>query len=741
MIFLDTESIGFFGPTILIQYSQDQSEIILYNIFKNKTKDTLLLIEWLFCNEICGYNLVHDIFHLCRTYNVLKLLPENEIPSITSILENEDRQEAHEKWCLKPKGALDLMIYGRQNILQSTMKQKSIVIKRVPKILAEELKRLLLAKIELSPILFAKAKSKDIWEIKEIHTETNKEVTPEERAKNLLGKIKLDIDQHFVNLRLTFHPSSALKDVMYYILNKKNTISFSTFALPKVKENSWYPSSGKWFDVASDYLFHWDRNLIALEYAKNDVQYLKDLYEYFNKPTCNSDSLLACMVGCLHWRGYKVDLDLTQIKFNELHNYLIHLNKVVNVNAPKQVLTYLHEKCSCIEKICIQDTSEKTLTSLIISNTNKELTERCKRILEGRKKFSEINVLQKLLLAKKFYITFKIPGTKSDRMSGGSIHKSSSLNPQGISKESFMRKILLVNENLCGGDYDQFEVSIADAHYKDPELKKILKSERSIHAIWGSMVYKKSYEEILKTKNEKDGMYDLAKKSFFAKLYCAYFNKLAEILKTDEDNVRLAEKYFDETFMEIAKKRRQTLEDFTMIYQPTERGEIFYKEPKNKITSFLGYSRYFDLEFNIVRELFKLSSEPTKELADIGLSFTVKRNNRTQTGLGATQSAILSCAFQLQAYVQRAAINHEIQSPGARITKDLQSEIYTIQPQGINEYYVCPLNSHDEIMCPCKKGVEDLIEEKVKNYINKTKVLVPFLSMTWKRNLKNWSEK
>lgn len=323
--------------------------------------------------------------------------------------------------------------------------------------------------------------------------------------------------------------------------------------------------------------------------------------------------------------------------------------------------------------------------------------------------------------------------------------KSKSINPHGISRESYLRSLILFadeNETLNGGDFDGFEISIADAHYQDPELRKLLLTEKSIHAIWGSMVYKKTYEEIINSKKEADGKYIRAKTSFFAKLYCAYFNKLAEILKTSEESVREADRYFNETFKTITEKRKETIDKLTMISQPKGRGsEIIYKEPQEYIESFLGFKRFFTLEFKLIKELYKISLNPSKEIMNTGRSFNTKRSDRIQTGLGALQTSILSAAFQLQAFVQRAAINHEIQSPGARITKDLEYEIYQLQPQGINPYYVSPLNIHDELMTPCIIGLENTLEEVVNSYIEEHKKIVPFLKMTWKRNLKDWSKK
>ena len=52
----------------------------------------------------------------------------------------------------------------------------------------------------------------------------------------------------------------------------------------------------------------------------------------------------------------------------------------------------------------------------------------------------------------------------------------------------------------------------------------------------------------------------------------------------------------------------------------------------------------------------------------------------------------------MQAANMRAAANHEIQSPGAEITKAVQRRLWDLQPAGIHPLKLAPLNIHDELM-------------------------------------------
>ena len=80
MYYFDTETCGLHGPTVLIQYAKDDSEINLHSVFYEPIKDTLDLIETLTYEGVIGFNLSFDWFHLCQTYTTLELLDPNAYP-------------------------------------------------------------------------------------------------------------------------------------------------------------------------------------------------------------------------------------------------------------------------------------------------------------------------------------------------------------------------------------------------------------------------------------------------------------------------------------------------------------------------------------------------------------------------------------------------------------------------------------------------------------------------------------
>ena len=767
--FFDTESCGLYSPTILIQYHKSKirpikpitrDDVIIHNIWTQPISESLELIQEMCENNVIGFNLAHDWFHLSRTYNILmELYPKNKPPKILDYHDIED--ECHDKYCLKPKGALDLMLYGRTHDFQATMNQKDIVIRRVPRVLAEVLVKELEERIKIPKLCFAKRDGKQHWKIKNLLLDTTKEITPEQYKKIKTGKSNIKIDPNFVNIRLSFYPSTGLKPIMKYLLDKDIDLIENMLPLKRPVEAEWFPSSGRWLDVLPDHIFAWSHDIRRINYAKDDVVYLPDLFIHFKSPYDSIgeyNSMLACMVGSMHWRGFAVDLEQIekQIKINK--EVADRCLKEVNFNSPPQVINYLKEIANPIENTLINDSSFDTLINLK-ENGSFELIQRAKTVLEGRNAAGKLNLLKKLNLAKRLYVTFKVTGTKSNRMSGGSMEDSSSIgvvskkggsiNPQGIKKGSDIRNIFILAHSdmvLDGGDFDGYEVTIFEAVSKDENLRKDLLSGKKMHGLWGESIYNKPYDYIVSTdgipENEPEGYYGRSKKSFFAKLYDAQITKLTKVLQLPEEQVYSGIKHFEERYPGVAKDREKIYKDFSALSQPNGIGTaVVWKEPKKYIESFLGFKRFFDLEFETVKTLFELAQNPTDGMKEIGKLIKVVRRDRTQSASGALQSAVYAAAFSIQSSVLRSAINHRIQSPGGEMNKILQSRIWTLQPCGINKWVVMSFNMHDEQECPVIPEKQKKLENVVNSFIEEYKEFVPLLKMKWKHNLKSWGDK
>jgi hypothetical protein len=752
LIYLDTESIGFFGPTVLIQWGIDDDGVInLHNIFDHKPIDTIHLIEDIVNHSsgICGFNLVHDWFHISKTYNVLKCLPQNTLINPLDYADVENLDEAHQI-CLKPRTALDLLLWGKKTEFQSVLNQKDIVLKKVPKICAEQLVKELLENIKVPDIYFAKSNMGYRWQIIPLVKGKNEELTPEDESEGV------ESDPIFCNLRLRFNPSGSLKAIMKSLGQEITELSDldDLDRLPNLKniDYGWFPCNGKWTSVYPRYIHAWRTNERRLEYARSDVRYLRILYNHFNRPQSGDvDSILACAVGGIYWKGYSIDKSAARDFYK--HTNAIVNSCPVNVSAPSQVKKWLREKCSPLESMVICDTKSETIGKIARdwTKSNPELAARCQQVIDVRKAKMGRQLVERILTAGRAYVVTKIIGTKSNRMAGGGekyIKSNGSINPQGIEKGDIIRSIFTLKcegEELSAGDFDAFEVSIAEAEYNDPGLRRDLLSGKKVHALFGAEMYNKTYEEIYATKeinkNDPHGYYSRAKTGFFGTLYGAQKNKLSKELRISVEEAEAGLERFFKKYPGIKQAQQKVINSLTCLVQRDLYGAIEWKEPQYYVESFFGFRRYFDLEFSIIHAIFNMAINPSEELRELGKGITVNRRERLQTVFGATTSALYAMAFNLMATVIRAAINHRIQSPGGQANKELQYDIWGVQPEGIGKWFVAPLNVHDEIDVPHAPEVQEVIKKVVKNKVGQLKQFIPLIKMDWKTNLKNWGEK
>jgi len=748
MIYFDTESIGFTGPTVLIQWADGRDgEVHLHDIFQRPVSESLELIERLAGSGVCGYNLSHDWFHVSRTYGTLSCLPKRRPPTIMDIADVEDSEEAHDRYCVKPVRAIDLMLWGRKGEFQSTMGRKDIVIRKVPRALSDSLIEALHERVRIPSIYFSKNRKGYHWEVKEIDRETGREgigITP---------------DPDFVNVKLKFSPSTALKAVIENMfpefavqlgIDSIGEMGEGIFKVKNPMEYGYYPSSGAWLPVAHEHIYAWTNDPRRRKYAVNDVLFTRKVAEYFKYPgeegVPDTDSMLACAVGAMHWKGFAVDLVKVTQRIKELEALTAGLP--INVNSPQQVRGHLFSLASPVERLLVQDTSKKTLLEVMgWKDENKPLADAAAWVYQKRRDFKELDLLQKLRHAKRLYATFKVVGTKSNRMGGGSeVGRGGSINPQGIKKGPGIRSMFpLAGKDmiLCGGDFSSFEVCIADAQWGDHNLHQDLLEGKKIHGLFGMSFYGLSYDEIMATEeisgNDDNGYYSRSKNAVFAFLYGAEEKKLAETLRIPVSQLNAAIRLIEDRYPGIRKARERIFES----HAPLVQGEraIGWIEPKEYCESFLGFRRYFTMEYEVMRGLYSLIENPTDKLKEVGKGIDVVRRGKSQTGLGATASALFGAMFGLQGQIVRAAANHTIQSPGGQITKEVQGKVWELQPCGVSSWVVMPMNIHDELQVPCVTDSVDRLKATVDQAVSHFKPVVPLIKMKFKTGLSDWSKK
>jgi hypothetical protein len=782
MIFFDTETCGFHGPIVLIQWAKDDGPIHIHEVWRTPIRETLDLIE-VFTNHkegVVGFNLTFDWFHICQTYTTLLLLQEKVGPDAWPLDHIEDyavfEEQARGGPCVKPQTALDLMLHARKGPYQSTMNRGDIRIGRVPTIIAKDLAQELGDRIPLPDIHFARFKDpKRRWVVYDI--------------KNDIGEILTDVK----DVVLKFNPSAGLKALavdaglandrdevlLFEEVNisekyKPVELGYAPFAMAIGKPGGFGSWEGAWPQVIALHIEHWAFDDMARTYARDDVKYTRGLYYHFGEPKCgDDDSILACMVGAVRWSGFALDIERLKALHAETVKFLS--NVPYNFNSTNVVRLYLEQVLDETEKLFIRDTTKKVILEELVTWTLGEICqecgglgvlmdtktqdgekpctdERCKggeipnpdkphpvaararMILDFRIKNYERKLYEKLIKAGRFHVDVNVIGTLSSRMSG-----KGGVNAQGINKQKAVRICFPLADGdfiLSGGDFAGFEVTLMDAAYGDPQLREDLCSRRPcIHCV--------SYADILATKGleEEKDKYSRSKNGLFALAYGGEAYTLMTRVGVSEEAAMKGYEKFMKQYPTFAKERAKLKNAFEPVSQPNGLGSKpkWSRDPDRYVESMFGFKRFFTMENRVIKALWEICQHPPKRWLHIKKKVT--RYEKEQKTIHAVRSALLGAIFRTQGANTRAAGNHKIQSAGATLTKRLQRRCWDLQPCGVGPFQLKTMNVHDEIMIPVVEELVDPLASLVQDFVVEHKAQVPLLEIDWGKRLKSWAEK
>lgn len=818
MMYIDTETCGLCGPAVILQYAKDDGPIHIHNFWTNPVGDSLNLLRELCDDTVVGFNLAFDWFQIAKMYTMLErfvniygdigVFPEDRIEDFANL-----EADARTGSCVKPKSAIDLMLVARKTKYQITMNRGDITIRRVPTVLATGLAKHLEQEIILQNILFARRKDRYApkWRVFD--------------TKKRVGNQWVD-DPEFKDVVLKFKPSVALKALAIDALGvqednvllfkdvevshefRPNEIPYAPFATAvrdykldkkskdrkeskRIFDKRHLPWRWAWPDVIHKHISHWEYYEPARAYANKDVEYTRGLYKYFNCPESgDDDSVLACMVGAVRWKGYSVNIP-GLIKLKEEARVKMRSTPM----APGPVKYYLGQVLEPAEQEILKDGTGKLILQELATWKNQTcpmcamlgdgaidaecsvchgtnsythpVADRAQQVLDARLSKKEIELYDKLILAGRFHASFKVIGTLSSRMSG-----ADGLNAQGIKRDTSVRQNFTFSDDgscLVGGDFDGFEVVIAEATYKDPDLRAALMKKamcpgclgkgtkkgkpckdckgegqtgQKIHGLFGMELFPgTTYEQVVESKGTKKDMYDYGKRGVFSQLYGGNENTLVKKLGVTLEVAVRASRGFEKRFPGVGRARQIISDSFCSMRQPGGIGtKVEWHEPCDFIESLFGFRRYFTLENMVCKSLFNLANKPPKHWKAIGSKIKVQRRDREQTASGALASALYSAAFQLQAANMRAAANHVIQSSGAQITKSVQRKVWDAQPAGIGPWIAQPCNVHDEIMCVIAPEAKDQVASIVHEAVEAFRPRVPLIKMEW-HDLRTWADK
>jgi DNA polymerase I-like protein with 3'-5' exonuclease and polymerase domains len=399
---------------------------------------------------------------------------------------------------------------------------------------------------------------------------------------------------------------------------------------------------------------------------------------------------------------------------------------------------------------------------------------RAQEVIDYRTNCKEVELYDKILKAGRFHAGFNIIGALSGRMSG-----SDDLNAQGIKNAPHVRECFTLGHSLGGGDFDAFEVGIMDAVYADEKLNEELKKGKKIHAIFGTFIYpdtvticteefyneikdehdealnngrqpKPALVEFIEEYNIGDKMegywaimankkkYKKAKAGLLGTLYGGDDNTLVNRLGVDSN---VAKKCFHD-FCDSYKTWGACRKEMSEAYAYVRLKDFKVQVPKEYAETMYGFRRYFDQEYGVISKLFEIAKNPPSHWASYDAGEVMRSSRKgPQTVDKAAVSALYGAVMSTQSSIFRAAVNHAIQGSGAQITKELQAKIWEMQPAGIEEWLVQPLQVHDEVLCVSQPELAEAVKVKVDAYVEEVKERVPLTGMKWQYDLASWQEK
>ena len=797
-LYFDSETCGLHSVPVLFQYAEDNGPVVLHDVWLQPVGETLSLLEWMLEHQMVFFNACFDFFQIVKTYTTFRLCPGHWIPleHINEIAALEPK--AQDGPCLKPSSCLDLMLHARKGPYQSLMARDDIRIRRVPTSLAYALAKELEDRVKIDAIYFARTAAPDAprWHVND---RTDRFGVPDPDFKDVVlcfspaGGLKY-LAEHALGLKPKYH----YEDVEPPKIWRPYELGYAPTALSiSTREQNWEVWGTKksnpddpneeWDELTSahapgskllgyawpaqiaKFVDHWQTNANAREYASDDIVYTRALDEFFEFPEPGDvDSTLACMVAAVRWHGFAVNIPGIQ-GLQEKSKARLAASPV-NVNKPLEVRKYVTAVMDDTERLILSESARSTVMDSTkkanleaLANWKIEEEEDCepcdrcnwtgkllpglhpvarrvKVVLDAKAAAKEVELYTKLLRAGKFHASFIVIGAKSSRMSG-----TDNLNAQGIKNTDEVREQfpLAVSGMVLGiGDFDSFEVGLADAVYADPEMRKDLESGKKIHGIFGALLHPgMSYEDILATAKTEHDLYKSGKQGFFATiLYFGDENTLLNKQGIPREVGQKAISSFLNRYKKIKEGRDNIEREYGVLRQPGGLGtKVVWQEPKDYVESFLGFRRYYTLENKICKALYGLAQKPPKEWRDCAIK--VMRRQKVQTASGAVASALYGAAFQISAATVRSVGNHLIQSPGAEITKSVEADVWELQPVGIHPWRVLPMQVHDEIIAVSLPELSGEVKEIIDTSVAHFREKVPMLKMDWKEHANNWAEK
>lgn len=374
--FYDTEG-PLHGVIVKLQWGFDNKDSNMMDVWLEPVSKVSSLIEEMMECHVVAHNMRHDHFHISKLYNICQWVIHNhgDVRLIDLPIEEVVEAEWNSQFglCLKPLGATCTLLHCQRGALQTTMGRKSVVVKRQPIQLVDQLmERLEELTSHLPNILFARRKDPHAprWTQAEIKDEESGKIIPD-----------------FVDVKLNFKPSNGLKDIAEFVLDYKPKFRFSDidvpeeYQIPKEYSKMGYMPFARlagldaWPNQIYGWVDHWANNKDANSYASDDVMLLRKLYEYLGSPEPDTYGVLACQIASCRLRGMEINVE--EAKRQLVIQEETIARSPVNVDSHKQVREYIADAMDDIEALIVARSAKASVLEDIINECTCEEEEEC----------------------------------------------------------------------------------------------------------------------------------------------------------------------------------------------------------------------------------------------------------------------------------------------------------------------------------------------------------------------------
>lgn len=786
--YIDTETLGLYGPAAILQYAFDDDEPTLYNPWLESAGKTRALIRRITRSRVVAHNLTFDWQKIHSLWAGLDDFADDEVP-----IHDIDRFARSEyiyrsATCLKPPAAVCTLLVCQKELGGSALAAKEIRVRKIPEPVAEQVCYMLNSLTDLPPILFARQKVKrEPWSVGEC-----------------------DAGMGWKDIVLKFAPSNGLKEVATHVLGIQDTQKIGAEVLPPVMPDelgycpyayvlSQHPISvvndmRLWPDLVREHVHFWNNDERAVKYALDDIHLLRKLDHYLSDKTekglaTDFDSEIACQVASCRMAGFSIDRQ--RLRDERDASTKVVQSAQVNVDSPKQVRDFL---ASCLDpmeqEVVMHGCDKKVLKSIVKEFVTDQpeyccekgcsycggagtiepgplpVAQRAQHILDIRKHKKRKQLYDKLAVAGAAYPSFRVIGAKSGRMSG-----ADGLNYHGIDGSKEIREVFTLADDdwvVSGGDMNSQELAIAAAVMKDESLGDVLRNNKKLHAVFASAASGLPYDQIMANANNKGSVeatwYARGKVCAYSIMYGASAFNVSQTMECTMDE---AQQYIDDFFNQfphMAETRKLVKQRFTVLTSD-ENGRMHLRKPEHDyIESAFGFRRSFRTELDVMQMLsdcmasWAYFTEPVRRnghpnapmesryqtqgiLYDDMLERKVIRREKKgpQKIRHCVSSALYACIFSMQGKILRAAMNHLIQSAGRTCTLRVQKRIWDdLQPVGIKPFEVKLLSVHDEIGTVSPPENTDKITHAVQDEMRKLTDTIPLLSLDWATDVGSW---